>query len=30
VLEPAAMAQFVSAEIARWGKVAKDANIRIE
>jgi tripartite-type tricarboxylate transporter receptor subunit TctC len=29
-LEPAAMAQFVSAEIARWGKVAKDANIRIE
>jgi tripartite-type tricarboxylate transporter receptor subunit TctC len=29
-LEPEAMAEFVSAEIARWGKVAKDANVRIE
>jgi tripartite-type tricarboxylate transporter receptor subunit TctC len=28
--EPAAMASFVSAEIARWAKVAKDSNIRIE
>ena len=29
-LTPDAMGSFVSAEIARWGKVAKDANIRIE
>ncbi len=29
-LKPEEMATFVSAEIARWGKVAKDANIRIE
>jgi tripartite-type tricarboxylate transporter receptor subunit TctC len=29
-LKPDEMASFVSAEIARWGKVAKDANIKIE
>jgi tripartite-type tricarboxylate transporter receptor subunit TctC len=29
-LEPEAMAKFVSAEIVRWGKVAKDANISID
>jgi tripartite-type tricarboxylate transporter receptor subunit TctC len=29
-LEPAETARFVSSEIARWGKVAKDANIRID
>ena len=29
-LTPAEMARFVSAEIARWGKVAKDANIKVE
>ena len=28
--EPNEMASFVSAEIARWGKVAKDAGIKIE
>lgn len=28
--EPAAMASFVHAEVERWGKVARDANIRIE
>lgn len=29
-LSPDAMGEFVSAEIARWGKVAHDADIRIE
>ena len=29
-LTPDEMASFVSAEIARWGKVADDANIKIE
>ena len=29
-LDPAEMATFVHAEIERWGKVAKDANVRIE
>jgi tripartite-type tricarboxylate transporter receptor subunit TctC len=29
-LKPDEMASFVSAEIARWGKVAKDANVKIE
>lgn len=29
-LTPDGMGSFVSAEIVRWGKVAKDANIRIE
>lgn len=29
-LNPAEMAGFVSAEIARWGKVAKEADIKIE
>jgi tripartite-type tricarboxylate transporter receptor subunit TctC len=29
-LDPAQMATFVHAEIERWGKVAKDANVRIE
>lgn len=29
-LEPAQMASFVSSEIARWGKVSKDANVRLE
>ncbi len=29
-LKPDEMASFVSAEIARWGKVSKDGNIKIE
>ncbi len=29
-LKPDEMASFVSAEIARWGKVAKDAGVKIE
>ena len=29
-LTPAEMARFVSSEIARWGMVAKDANIKVE
>ena len=29
-LDPAQMTTFVRAEIERWGKVAKDANVRIE
>jgi tripartite-type tricarboxylate transporter receptor subunit TctC len=29
-LTPDAMASFVSAEIARWGKIAKDGNVKIE
>lgn len=28
--DPAAMGAFVDAEIARWGKVAKDGNIKVE
>lgn len=29
-LEPAGMATFVASEIARWGKVAKDANVKLD
>ncbi len=29
-LTPAEMAPFVSQEIARWSKVVKDANIKLE
>jgi tripartite-type tricarboxylate transporter receptor subunit TctC len=29
-LTPAEMASFVSSEIARWGKVAKEADIKID
>jgi tripartite-type tricarboxylate transporter receptor subunit TctC len=29
-LKPDEMASFVSAEIARWGKVANDAGVKIE
>jgi tripartite-type tricarboxylate transporter receptor subunit TctC len=29
-LTPAEMAGFVSSEIARWSRVAKDAGIKIE
>ena len=29
-LTPEEMASFVSAEIARWGKIANDADIKIE